>query len=97
MKHLLALAALLALSSPVVAQDAKQDPAPASAEAVAPASPAEQPPVILFRQVSEFPIRPKEVEVDGTVSCTLVDEVLRCTARRPAPAQAPEPVIEESE
>ena len=91
MKHLLTIAALLALSSPVVAQDVKQAPAPvAPTQAAAPAT---QPPVILFRQVTEVPIRPKEVEVDGTVSCTFTDAVLRCTAaRRQAPAPAPVPV-----
>ena len=92
MKHLLTIAALLALSSPVMAQNAELAPTPAPAELAVPASPAApatQPPVILFRQVSEVPIRPKEIEVDGTVSCTFVDAVLRCTARQLAPAQAP--------
>ena len=96
MKHLLTIAALLALSSPVVAQEIAKAPATTPpAEAAAPVAPAEQPPVILFRQVTEVPIRPKEVEVDGTVSCTLIDAVLRCTAaRRLAPAQAPASVAE---
>ena len=97
MKHILTIAALLALSSPVMAQEAATAPATPPVEAAAPVAPAEQPPVILFRQVTEVPIRPEEIEVDGTVSCTLIDAVLRCTAaRRPAPAPAPEPVIEES-
>ena len=93
MKHLLTIAALLALSSPVMAQEAATAPATPPVEAAAPAAPvapAEQPPVILFRQVTEVPIRPEEIEVDGTVSCTLIDAVLRCTAaRRLAPAPAP--------
>ena len=51
--------------------------------------------MILFRQVTEVPIRPEEIEVDGSVSCTLIDAVLRCTAaRRLAPAPDPAPVAE---
>ena len=91
MKHLLTIAAILALSSPVMAQEAEQ-PAPAPAQVATPAAPAApaQPPVIMFRQVTEVPIRPEEIEVDGSVSCTFTDAVLRCTAtRRLAPAPAP--------
>ena len=68
MKHFLTIAALLALSSPVMAQEAATAPATPPVEAAAPAAPvapAEQPPVILFRQVTEVPIRPEEIEVDG--------------------------------
>ena len=95
MKHLLTFAAMLALSSPVVAAEAQKAPAQAPAKAAAPAAsaaPATQPPVILFRQVSEVPIRPEVVEVDGTVSCTFTAAKLRCTARRAVPAPAPAPV-----
>ena len=41
--------------------------------------------MIIFRSGTEIPV-PSAIEVDGTVSCRIDGDTLRCTARRPAPA-----------
>ena len=84
-KALIVGSIMLPLPATLMASEVGKAPAQAPAKAAAPAAsaaPATQPPVILFRQVSEVPIRPEVVEVDGTVSCTFTAAKLRCTARR---------------
>ena len=91
MKHLLTLAALLALSSPVVADEAPTAPATPPAKAAAPAAPAK--PVgapVIFNSSATLVVR--EINVDQTISCRLDDAILTCSARRAAPVAAPKPV-----
>ena len=88
MKHLLTFTAMLALSSPVVADEAPAAPATTPAKAAAPAAPAKpMGAAIIFNSSATLVVR--EINVDQTLSCRLDDAVLSCSARRSAPAAAP--------
>ena len=86
MRTLIAATALLALCAAVtgaMAQDAATNPEPPPAAAPAEPVTVEDTGVTIFKSAS--PIRtPRIIEVDGTVSCRIDGDTLRCTARRPA-------------